>query len=120
MKSVRKKLIRILSGVAATREFPIQFGENSTLDEIRLVSDLIDNDYLDGGHVENESGVPCNAVITGITLSGREYVDQLEAEEFEKSSKGRLLRILKYLGVFALGVVGTLLTQWLMKKLGLN
>lgn len=117
---MRKDLIAILNRMAATKDFPVHFGANTTLEEIRLVSDLIDRDLLDGTHVENEMGIPCNAIVRGITLTGREYVDELEDREFEKSTQGRLATCLKFGGTFLLGIIGTLLTQWIAKKLGLN
>ena len=120
MESVRKDLIEILNRIAATKELPIEFGTHATLDEIRLVADLIERDFLDGTHTEDGNGIPINALVTGITLAGREYVDELEDERFKKSSAGRLVSFLKYVGVFILGILGTLLTQWIAKKLGLT
>lgn len=120
MRSVRGDLINILNLVAESKDLPITFATNVTSESIRLVSDLIDNGYLDGSHVEDAKGVPCHAIVTGITIPGREYVDELEAQVFSASSKGKLIVVLKYGAVFILGIIGTLLAQWFAKKLGLN
>ncbi len=120
MQSVRKDLIELLSRIASEKDFPIKFSSNASLSEIRLVADLIDQGFLDGDHVENEKGVPCQAMVTGITLAGREYVDELEEQHFKKSTTGKMMSFLKYVGVFVLGIIGTLIAQWLGKKLGLN
>jgi len=120
MQSVRKDFIRILNRIAAEKNLPVEFSSNATLDEIRLVSELIDHEYLDGFHSENEVGIPCSAVVRGITISGREYVDQLEDEQFKRSSKGKVFAFLKYAGALLLGVIGTLATQWLAKRLGID
>lgn len=120
MQSVRKELIDILNQVAKSKEFPMQFGANATRDSIRLVSELIDREYLDGTHCEDGQGLPMNAVVFGITIPGREYVDQLEDAQFKKSATGRAASVLKYVAVFVLGILGTLLTQWLAKRLGID
>jgi len=120
MQSVSKDLIAILNRIAASNVFPIEFGATVSMEEIGLVANLLDRGFLDGWHTENQEGVPCNATVTGISLAGREYVDELENERFGKSGKGRLLSFLKYAGIFVLGILGTLLTQLIAKKLGLN
>jgi hypothetical protein len=120
MQSVRTDLIRILTQISNEKSLPVIFDETATLAEIRLVSDLIDRHYLDGGHTENERGVPCAAGVTGITIAGREYLESLESDQFAKSTKGRLAVGLKYAAVFVAGILGTLFTQWLAKRLGLN
>ncbi len=120
MQSVRRDFIRILNRIAAEKNLPVEFSANATLDEIRLVSELIDKEYLDGFHSENEVGIPCNAAVRGITIAGREYVDKLEDEELRKSPKGKVIAFLKYAGALLLGVIGTLATQWLAKKLGID
>jgi hypothetical protein len=120
MRSVRHNLISILNRVASAQSFPVDFSSNSTLDEIKLVSDLIDQSYLSGDHTDNEVGVPSCVVVTGITLAGRHYVEQLENEQFNASSMGKTLTYLKYAAVFMLGIIGTLVSQWLAKRLGLK
>ena len=120
MESVRTDLITILNRVAATNEFPIQFGKDTTLRELRLLAELIDRDYLSGNHYEDSKGVTIGALIFGITIPGRQYVEQLEFDTFRQSPKGKLATLLKYIGAIAIGIIGTLLTQWLAKHFGIQ
>jgi hypothetical protein len=76
MESIRPRLVELLNLVAKAGG-NVEFAGNSTLEEIRLVAQLIDEGYLEGECLPNESGVPCCAMVTAITLSGRKYVDQL-------------------------------------------
>lgn len=120
MKIIRPDLIRILNGVAECEEFPIHYAENATLDEIGLVAELMDQGLLCGSYVSNEVGRPCHVVVLGITLSGREYVSNLKDSQTKESTSGKTFLVLKYICIFLLGVLGTLLTQWLSKLLGLT
>jgi hypothetical protein len=121
MKSIRKEVIAILKKVAnKVDQEPMVFGNGTATDEVRLVSELIDDGYLDGGHVEDEMGRPCHATVTGISISGHEYIDSLQVDAFHASHKGRTIAILKYVAVFVLGIIATLLSKWLAKKLGVS
>jgi hypothetical protein len=116
MKSVKKDILAILNRVANAPAAPVRFDNDATLEEIGLVSELIDSGYLGGAHVEDERGVPIAAVATGITIAGREYAEGLAAEMLRKSAKGRVFAALKYAAVFAFGLA----TTWITKKLGLG
>ena len=120
MKSIEKELIDLLTRIECATDFPLEFQADASPTDIRLAADLIDRGYLDGGHAEDERGVPCAAAVTGITLSGREYLQEVKDKHFKKSASGKFVRVLKYLGVFVLGIIGTLLTQWIGKKMGLK
>ncbi len=78
MDSVRPRLVAVLNHIAAAKDDQITFADNATLEEVGLVAQLIDNGYLDRSYVPNERGIPCHAVVTGITLSGRRFVDELD------------------------------------------
>ena len=116
MQSVKKDILVILNRVATSPGATVRFDANATLEEIGLVSELIDSGYLGGAHVEDERGVPISAVATGITIAGREYAERLAAELRRKSAKGRIFASLKYTAVFALGLAA----KWITKKLGLG
>jgi hypothetical protein len=75
MESVRPRLISILNRVAASTDDQLIFADNATLDEIRLVAQLIDDHYLAGNYECDEEERPFNAIVTGITLTGRRYVE---------------------------------------------
>ena len=51
MESVRPRLIAILNRIAASAEDHVVFAEQATLDEIRLVAQLIDDGYLAGKYI---------------------------------------------------------------------
>ncbi|MDD5260845.1 MAG: hypothetical protein PHD76_03255 [Methylacidiphilales bacterium] len=119
MDSIRPTVIGILNRVASSDE-PISFAENSYLDEIKLVSQLIDDGYLSGEHVEDERGIPCNACVDRITLRGREYADQLEQKHGEASPKGKFKKWGLLFLVWLLGIATAVVTQALLKYLNLN
>ena|ERR1051326_2572999 len=89
MDSVRPTLISILNRVAASDD-QLVFADNATLREIRLVAQLIDDRYLSGSYECDEEERPFYAVVTGITLKGPRYVEQLEAEQRCSSSFGKI------------------------------
>jgi len=120
MKGVQSEVIAMLDRIDHATAFPVEFQSNASPREIRLASDLIDQGYLDGGHAEDESGVPIAVAVTGITLSGRQFLEDLMEQRFKRSASGKLVACLKYLGVFVLGIIGTLFTQWAAKRMGLN
>ena len=120
MQSVRTDIIKTLNRIADEAEFPIVYDKDSSLQEIRLISDLIDAGHLDGEYVPDERGVPCAAAVTRITLSGRAYVDELENQRYRQSPRGRAVAMVKYCAIFLSGIVATLLTQWLAKLFDLN
>ena len=117
---MRKTYIEILNEIAACQDLPKEYGSNASLQEIQLVADLIDKDCLAGDYVRNEVGIPCTAIVTGITIEGRQFADQLEDEQYSKSFTSRFMACLKYFGVFLAGIIGTLITQYLLKKLKLD
>jgi hypothetical protein len=69
MESVRADLIRILNHAAKAEE-TIEFSDNATLKEIRLVAQLIDDGYLQGDYAADGEDKPIQAVVTGISLAG--------------------------------------------------
>jgi hypothetical protein len=120
MESVRPHLIAILNRVAASGGEQIVFADNATLDEIQLVAQLIDDRYLTGDYVCDEDERPCNAVVTGITLTGRRYVEQLEEEHRGATPKGKIKKWAKYGLAYIGGVLTPVLTQALLKWLRLE
>ncbi|MBT7298512.1 MAG: hypothetical protein HN849_03310 [Victivallales bacterium] len=121
MKIVRKQVVAILKKVADRNDqSPVEFGNGSASDEVRLVAELIDDGYLDGSHMEDEMGRPCHATVTGISIAGHDHIDQLRNEGFRASKKGKALAMAKYIAVFALGIIATVVSQWLAKKLGVD
>ena len=119
MESVRQKLVELLNRIAESGG-EVEFAGNSNMDEIRLVAQLIDDGYLDGSYVPNESGVPCCAMVNSITLSGRKYADQLEEEHAEKSPQGKLKKYGGYFVVYLGGVLTPVIAQAIIKYLKLN
>ena len=120
MESVRPTLIAILNRVAASTDDQIVFAENATLDEIRLVAQLIDNRYLAGNYERDEEERPCYAVVTDITLSGRRYVEQLETEHRSGTATGKLKKWAKYGLVYLGGILTPVITQALLRWLRLE
>lgn len=121
MKATRKKLMAILQQIADRNDqSPVEFGDGSTSEEVRLVAELIDDGFLEGGHMEDGMGRPCHATVTGITVQGQEQIQSLKTDVFHTSLLGRAIPLFKYIAVFVLGIVGTLIAQWLAKTLGIN
>lgn len=119
MESVRPRLIAILNRIAASAEDHVVFAEQATLDEIRLVAQLIDDGYLAGKYVRNARG-PCNAVVTGITLNGRTYVEQLERDEKNATPKDKIKKWVVYALIYLGGILTLVLAQALIKWLHLD
>jgi hypothetical protein len=120
MESVRPRLIAILNRIAASGGDHVVFAENATLDEIRLVAQLIDDSYLAGDYVRNERDIPCQAVVTGITLSGRAYVEQLERDEKSATPKGKIKKWVVYALIYLGGILTLVVAQALIKWLHLD
>jgi hypothetical protein len=119
MDSVRNDLIRILNQAARAGE-PIEFAQNATLKEIALVAQLINNGYLQGDYATDGDDRPCQAVVTGISLSGRNYVQELEKEHFKRTPIGKTWKGLKYVAVYLGGILSAVLVQWLIKYFHLD
>src|SRR6266702_3189486 len=81
---------------------PLQW---NPFDQHRLVAQLIDDRYLAGNYECDEEEHPCYAVVTGITLSGRRYVEQLETEHSSGTATGKLKKWAKYGLVYLGGVL---------------
>ena len=117
--STEKDMILLFNQIEAANEYPMKFGEDAALKNICLLSNLIDAGFLQGAHMEDETGVPVFAAVTGIPIAGREYIEKLKNQEFKKSIRGRLFTFLKYLGAGSIGIILTLVTQLILKGLGL-
>ena len=119
MESVRADLIRILNQAAKAEE-AIEFSDNATLKDIRLVAQLIEDDYLQGDYATDGENKPIQAVVTGISLAGRKYVEELEEERFTHTPLGKTWKSVKYGVVYVGGIVSAVLIQWLIKRFHLD
>jgi hypothetical protein len=94
MDSARRIYIRLLQRSASNANLP------DTPDGA-FSGELIREGYLTGAARPNEHGVITNAVVTGITVKGRLFLEKLRVEQRERSWLGRA----KKFGLVALGFV---------------
>ena len=87
-------------------------------DEMPIIIDLIESGKVRGdtGHIDGGLGV----ALDGITLEGRQFRDELIAARDEKKLSSRLKKAIWAGMGAALGAVGTLILEYLKKKVGPN
>ena len=110
-ESFRKSYIRLLKERA---DFPDSLTPAQR--DVVLYSELIKAEYLDGDVGENGSGFPVRASIFGIKTKGRLFLQQLEKEERDESTFGRLKKYGLIVFGFIMGIVATLIPD-LVKSL---
>lgn len=84
-----------------------------------LWADLIAAGYLNGVTRTDENGIPNGNVITGATVKGRLFLQELESLEDAQTWKGRAIRYSIPVAMFFAGIVSSVLIDWLKKVLGL-
>lgn len=106
MFNARTTYIRLLERSARS-------GDVAQTPDWTFSGELIEEGYLVGTVGRNESGVISRSAVTGITVKGRLFLEQLRREQREESWLGRLQKV----GIFLLGIlvgVGVpILTSWL-------
>ena len=82
-----------------------------------LWADLIAGGYLNGVTRPGPDGIPTGNVITGPTVKGRLFLQELETLESNESFRAKLLKYGVPVTTFFLGIVSSVLIDWLKKKL---
>jgi hypothetical protein len=84
-----------------------------------LWADLIAGGYLNGVTRNGPDGIPTGNVISGPTVKGRLFLQELEALEAKETTRAKILRYGVPAATFVLGALWSLFTDWFKKKLGL-
>lgn len=74
-----------------------------------LSGELISGGYLEGSVVRDESGSVVGSNTTGITVSGRLFLQQLQKEERDESKLGRLKKYGLIVFGFIMGIIAHLI-----------
>jgi hypothetical protein len=120
--SVRTDLIALLNRVASFSGDYLEFGENSDLREIALVAQLVNDGHFEGSVTQDQKGLPVNARVSGITLKGRAFADELESEQASRSWTARTAKHPVAIGVAGMigGIAATVIAQAIIKWLNLG
>ncbi|MDF7802155.1 hypothetical protein P4C99_21970 [Pontiellaceae bacterium B1224] len=116
MKLSSSVIIKVLKTVADADD-QVEFWNDSSAVEIKVASLLIDDDYLSGGSIKNERGIPIKACATGITLGGLEYLEELKTKRFRSSWKGKLLIAISLIASYLFGVMSPVLSDVIKDEL---
>jgi hypothetical protein len=110
----RQAYIRLLRGrVDATDGLPPDEREHV------LWADLIAAGYLDGLTQTGSDGSPTSNVIQGATVTGRLFLQDLEALEEAQTWRARTARYGIPVATFFVGILSSVLIDWLRKALDL-
>jgi len=103
----RRMYIRILR--KATDDTPL------LSEDVRFCAELIAEDYLVGNVSRDGDGIPIGVGLTGITVKGRLFLQQLQSEERKESFRSKMIKVSLIVGGYILAA----LVKWIEKQLGL-
>lgn len=107
---------RSMLELAASGGLPRQIDESSEL-SVKVCRELVEAGLLDGIDARTFDG---DAFLEPrITVSGREYLNELQRRSFEASPAGRARRATWVVSGWVVGVLTAVLTAWIIWRLGL-
>lgn len=102
---------------AAANKLPDRIGEGSEL-SAEAFRELYEQGFVAAIDVSSDDG---RAYLEPrATIAGREYLNELQRRESEKSAANRLKRAAIVVGAWIGGIVATILGAWLLSKIGLK
>lgn len=84
-----------------------------------LWAELIKAGHLQGVIRSNQVGAPTGNAISGPTVQGRLFLQELEEKEKAESLRGKFIKFGIPVLTFFGGIIAPVLADWLKKKLGL-
>jgi hypothetical protein len=114
MKTARQEYIEILSSQSAN--FTPSPADPNQLRLATFCGELIDAGYLHGGTLRDQHGIIRGSAVSGVTVQGRLFLDQLSREEKEATPWARFKKYGVPLITYAAGVLTPVLSD-LLKNL---
>lgn len=123
MKTLEKPFVDLILKVIASSP-PVEIDPEKEPEIARLASQLIHDGYLRGEIAPNHRGLPAMIVVFDATIAGRQLCQKIQDDISEASLSTRARKGMKMIFGYILagigGMVITLLTQFLLKKLKLE
>ncbi len=123
MKTLREPLIRLFEDVASSVP-PVKIDALTDRQGVKHAALLLQKGYLKGAVDNDENGLPRSVTVLGITLDGHVYLDKLHEDARNRTPLGRLvntgIKVIPWLAGAVVGVFLTILTQYLLKRFGLD